>query len=320
MNILNQIAEENNLNYFKKECTVCGKINGIQVVIMQIANTKGLLISSTARFNEKPDVLANIEKAIADYSKDNKKVKNYHVSGYTISATMYFNSSTAFRENLKLLLKHMTSQISDNGISECCEACGTATQTMVCAVNDKTACLCSGCFNDIQEKNHQKEVENATASSNIPMGVVGALLGSLVGGIVWVVLYQLGYVAAITGLIGVVLSYKGYVLFAKKKGVKEAVISTVIAFVMILAAHFVVWGILLYQQVGGMGFGDLMQCIRTVPAVIFSDSELISAFVTDLIYGYVFMAVGSFSFIYNAIKNPTDRVEVKVLSSETSNV
>ena len=35
-------------------------------------------------------------------------------------------------------------------------------------------------------------------------GIIGAFLFSLVGGILWFVLYQIGYVASISGLIGVI--------------------------------------------------------------------------------------------------------------------
>ena len=39
---------------------------------------------------------------------------------------------------------------------------------------------------------------------NVLAGAVGAFLFSLVGGILWFLLYQIGFLAAVSGLIGVV--------------------------------------------------------------------------------------------------------------------
>ena len=52
---------------------------------------------------------------------------------------------------------------------------------------------------------------------NVLAGVVGAFLFSLVGGILWFVLYQIGYLAAVSGLVGVICAVKGYTFFANKK-------------------------------------------------------------------------------------------------------
>ena len=63
---------------------------------------------------------------------------------------------------------------------------------------------------------------------NVFAGIVGALLFSFVGGALWVILYQFGYLAGISGLVGVVCAIKGYKIFAKKdmRRVPEKVLFT----------------------------------------------------------------------------------------------
>ena len=51
---------------------------------------------------------------------------------------------------------------------------------------------------------------------NFVAGLVGAFLFSLAGGIVWYLLYQIGFIASISGIIGVVCAVKGYAVFGKK--------------------------------------------------------------------------------------------------------
>ena len=50
--------------------------------------------------------------------------------------------------------------------------------------------------NKINEQQHREE--------NVLFGVVGAFLFALVGGVLYYILYQIGYLAGISGLIGVI--------------------------------------------------------------------------------------------------------------------
>ncbi|MBO5767302.1 MAG: hypothetical protein J6R49_02135, partial [Clostridia bacterium] len=59
----------------------------------------------------------------------------------------------------------------------------------------------------------------APKQENVLAGIVGALLFSLAGGIVWFLLYQIGFLAAISGIIGVVCAIKGYAIFGKRESV-----------------------------------------------------------------------------------------------------
>lgn len=50
--------------------------------------------------------------------------------------------------------------------------------------------------------------DTAVVPENRLAGTVGALLFSLAGGVVYFLLYQVGYIAAISGLIGVICAFK----------------------------------------------------------------------------------------------------------------
>jgi hypothetical protein len=59
---------------------------------------------------------------------------------------------------------------------------------------------------------------------NVVAGIFGALLFSLAGGIIWFLLYQIGYLAAISGIVGVICAIKGYGIFGKRESVKGVII------------------------------------------------------------------------------------------------
>ena len=61
------------------------------------------------------------------------------------------------------------------------------------------------------------DINTIETRENTAAGIVGAFLFSLVGGILWFVLYQVGYLAAISGFVGVICAVKGYTFFSKAK-------------------------------------------------------------------------------------------------------
>ena len=77
-----------------------------------------------------------------------------------------------------------------------------------------------------------------TQAENVLFGIVGAFLFSLVGGVLYYLLYQMGYLAALSGLVGVICAITGYSFFAKKESTKGTVISVIIAALVLVAAWY----------------------------------------------------------------------------------
>lgn len=140
----------------------------------------------------------------------------------------------------------------------------------------------------------------ALEKENTLAGIVGAFLFSLVGGILWFVLYQIGYLAAISGLIGIICAAKGYTFFAKVKheSVKCIVIS-IITTVIILAISWyfcVAYDIYLaYQEWFAAGEVDFtytfFESVRVVP-FFFAEREILIAYLKDLGLGLLFAGLG----------------------------
>ena len=135
---------------------------------------------------------------------------------------------------------------------------------------------------------------------NVLAGVVGAFLFSLVGGVLWFVLYQLGYLAAISGLIGVICAVKGYTFFAKTKNEdkKCLIISTAMTAVVLIIAWYFCVGYdiyLAYQDWFAAGEVDFtltfFESIQSVP-YFFQDSEILIPYLKDLGFGLLFAVLG----------------------------
>ena len=81
-------------------------------------------------------------------------------------------------------------------------------------------------------------------------GTVGALLGSLLGVVCIIILRQLGYVAAISGVLMAVCPLKGYELLGGKLSNKGIGIACVIMLVMTFVGDRLDWAIVVSRSLG----------------------------------------------------------------------
>ena len=147
----------------------------------------------------------------------------------------------------------------------------------------------------------------APKEENILAGIVGAFLFSLAGGIIWFVLYQIGFLAAISGIIGVVCAIKGYAIFGKRESTRGVIISTVIAFLVIVLAWYFCLSYdiyLAYQDWYASGEVDFTLTFFESVAnahLFLADSEIAIAYLKDLGIGLLFCVGGAFGYVKAAI-------------------
>lgn len=164
-------------------------------------------------------------------------------------------------------------------------------------------------FNDTNIENIQPTTEQSDAprKERLFAGILGAFLFSLAGGIVWFVLYQIGFLAAISGIIGVVCAIKGYAIFGKRESIKGVVISTVIAFLVIVISWYMCLAYdvyLAYQDWYAEGEVDftltLFESVSNAHLFL-TDSEIAIAYFKNLAIGLIFCVVGAFGYVKAAI-------------------
>ena len=157
--------------------------------------------------------------------------------------------------------------------------------------------------------NLENDIEKKKTSENVIAGIVGAFLFSLAGGALWFVLYLLGFIAGLSGLVGAVCAIKGYSIFAKKESIKGIVISVIIALLVMVLAWYLCLGYdiyMAYQEWFEMGEVDFtltfFESVQAAP-VFLADSEIGLAYLGDLGLGLLFCVIGGGSYVANKIKN-----------------
>ena len=145
---------------------------------------------------------------------------------------------------------------------------------------------------------------------NVLAGIVGAFLFSLVGGVLWFLLYQIGYLAAISGIVGVICAVKGYTFFTKTKreSVKCLVISVIIAILVLAIAWYLCVANdirIAYEEwylAGEVDFTvTFFEAVGLVP-LFFTEPEILSAYLGDLFMGILCAGIGVASYLISRKK------------------
>ena len=191
-----------------------------------------------------------------------------------------------------------------------CNACGTQVeeQSNFCPSCGSSELIeletTSGLQNEqIPTREPQTESITDNGNGNIVAGIVGAFLFSILGGIIYFIIYQIGVIAGITGLITFVLANFGYGLFAKTKNktsVVGLIVSSVATLIMIFLAEYFCVSFEIYQvfKEGGITIFD---AIRVTPEFL-ADPEILPGVLKDLAFAYIFGIVAAASEIINLFK------------------
>ena len=134
---------------------------------------------------------------------------------------------------------------------------------------------------------------------NVLTGTVGAILGAVIGAVAIVLLSQLGFVAAVSGLILAVCTFKGYELLGGRLTTRGIIIGCVLILATPYVADRIDWAIVLMQKHSNVTFAE---AFAAVPKLLEEGYIVPEAYWTSLIMVYVFAILGAAGTVWSAIK------------------
>ncbi len=140
-------------------------------------------------------------------------------------------------------------------------------------------------------------------NGNVIAGIFGALLLSLVGVALYFIVYQIGFIAGICGLVIFLLAKFGYGLFAKpsnKNSIIAIVVSIITMVIMIFVAEYLCLAYEIYEIYKPIGI-TIVDAIFATPDFL-AEPDVMGAVAGDLVFAYVFGGIASISNIVNAKK------------------
>ncbi|MBO5953860.1 MAG: zinc ribbon domain-containing protein [Oscillospiraceae bacterium] len=145
------------------------------------------------------------------------------------------------------------------------------------------------------------EVVSSQKPENVITGCVGALIGAAIGGGSIILLAQLGYIAAISGLILAICTLKGYELLGGRLSTKGIIISVVLMLATPYIADRINWAIVVMDAFSDFGitFGE---AFAIIPELVEEEAIEKADYIKDLVMIYAFVALGAFSTVRGLFK------------------
>lgn len=132
-------------------------------------------------------------------------------------------------------------------------------------------------------------------------GIGGALLFSLAGVALYVLIYQLGYVTGISGIVMVVLGIYGYQLLSGKKNSMKGIISAcIITVVMLAVAEYLSLCVAAYSEWSEMGL-TFAEAFKLTNEVL-QEPDVLKEVLTDYGMALLFSVLVSVGYIMNIAK------------------
>lgn len=156
---------------------------------------------------------------------------------------------------------------------------------------------------EIAADNENRKEESA---GSYALGFVGALLGSVIGAVLWAIVLNAGFIASVVGLAIGWLAEKGYRLFHGKQGKGKIAILIIVIILGVLLGTFGADALYL----AGIVSEDTLYTYSEIPLVIFyfliSDTEYVIGSVSNILMGLLFAGIGVFALLKKAGKEVAD--------------
>ena len=182
-----------------------------------------------------------------------------------------------------------------------CESCGTSQSAVESyEINGGHHYLCADCAKEVNAALEENQQNMKTKKSKFLPGLVGAFLGSLIGAVLWVVIFKLGYIAGIAGLVTGVCALKGFELLGGHVDRKGVIGSVIIMLITIFLANKIAWSWDAYTALKDYDY-TFSDCFRYLGEIL-EANELTGSYYGDLIIGYALTFLSSFRNIIAAFK------------------
>lgn len=302
---LTQLAADTGLTVDSQTNSLFGYKNGYSVLLTPINNYQFALNTSVCQGGDVPDV-----KALREAVKGSKALAGCSVRRYKASYTIKGGMGKAkTNQNVAQALDDLTRFLPENGFQNCCQSCGRSGQTDAYSVSGTGQLLCEACFAESSNALDQKAQSQDRRGENVIAGVVGAFLGALIGGALIVILGQLGYVAAISGLVMGVCTIKGYELLGGRLSTKGIAISIILMVFMVYLSNRMDWAL----QIASVFEAGMFESFRAVP--YFQSEGGLPGYVSGLVILYAFTALGALPTIVSLVRGRANENVTRKMSA-----
>ena len=292
---LTQAAQRLRLSVDAQSGILFGNQGGMNMLLTRGTSNQNYvsLVFSLTRGGQEPD-----GAELKSFVKGNKLVANCTVRRSRVEFILKARfGSMKDIDKLEQVTRETVSFLRSRGYQSCCQGCGQAVEAEACVMAGAPSLLCDSCYRQLGAGQEQQEA--AQKPENVLAGIVGALLGSVLGAACIVLLEQLGYVAALSGIVLAICTLKGYELLSGRLSTKGIVIACVLMLVMTYVGDRLDWAITVAKYFE-VSFTD---AYRAIPYLIREEAIEAGDYIGNLLQLYLFTLIGAVPTIIGSLKN-----------------
>ena len=188
---------------------------------------------------------SKINNLLDELKKEFRGIKKAQVKRNYIEIILHEGNSKKVREDIEKIVDRIIDFLEKEGTVSCCGFCGISPEegeikaTQVIKNESEIYYLCENCHNEKLKELEKNKKEMASVKENYILGFLGSLLGASVGGILWIIIGALGYMAAVSVIVILLGGILGYTLFTKKMGVIGSFLFILSSSIVSAVAHFI---------------------------------------------------------------------------------
>lgn len=308
---MRRYAQEKNFVIDTKNKRIYGKMNGFYVVIRQEAY-HGKLSHGVYVWAKQSNTIPGQSPLEFMRSRKSHHLANTHYENSIFMATFcpLSHISKGYIASIDAFLKDLTDWLLANDFRVACTSCGTEEQLGFWQVGRGMYLHCPACHEVARQRMEELSLTHTSGQNeNMLLGLLGAFLGVLVGAVAWVLIYQIGFIASVTGLIMIVGATKGYEKLAGNLSKKGVILCYILSMVMVFFAQQCCYGIMLSLEYDI----NILEGFLAVPEALTADKWTRIYFFSELVIGLLLMVCGAFYTVKNRLEDAAGKVNIQLL-------
>ncbi len=266
------------------------KYNGYDIIIKYDYTSLLYNLTLNVKGNENIDKL---NKMLS--KKDEFMVAKYKNNLLTITEAC--DHSRDIPKLINNLLDDLTKYLKDNNYKNICKLCEKEEKTTLVSIDDNINYVCDKCVKNI-EKKYAKELEDRRKiKENIPLGIIGSIIGCIPGLIMWFLLSYLMINPSVIALIIMFGSAYFYRYMAKSMKLPGLIISILIGFIFVLFANELTNAYSLYNEYINQYNINILDTYKAIPYYLQTNDIFRHTYNQNLLLSIMFFIFGSFTNI-----------------------
>ncbi len=235
---------------------------------------------------------ATVQRAIRRFHEDHKDyvirtaVKRRFIE---IEIKMTIDSDID-KEQLRALVHLMTVLCKSGRLAPICRVCARQRKTGVYVVGTELMPICDACVARKRRLYSRRRDLFDKKTQNMAGGLVGAVFGALLGGMLNVLVYQLCPLRGVWSIFIVVLSFWGFVITGRRATKKSAVICEIISVMVFILSEYLAMimetAILIEREGGGIAVSESIDITNSS----LGDMSVLMSLLPEVLVGIVVIA------------------------------